>query len=92
MAQLRPDDHHQLIAAKLEFYEVAAGWSAIIRLPQIFPQDTAFETLRRLAIVTYPAHFFGLEDANRVVLSLITPTEIMQEAIERISVLLRDSC
>ena len=77
-----------LADSKLDFYEIAAGWTAIGRLPKIFDNETAFETLRDLNIVTHPAHFYGLEDPNRVVLSLITPTDILRLAMERIGQLL----
>ena len=77
-----------LRAASLDIFDVDAGWSAILRLPRLFDGETAFETLLRLAIVTHPAHFYGLNSMNRVVLSLIVPAETMLEAIDRISGLL----
>ena len=70
--------------ADLDVLDVAAGWSAILRLPRLFNDVTAFETLRNLSIATHPAHFYGLQDANRVVLSLIVPPEVMRTAISRI--------
>ena len=77
--------------AKLDILDVAAGWSAILRLPRHFNEQTAFATLRNQAIITHPAHFYGLQDVNRVVLSLIVPRETMQQAISRISALLSSS-
>lgn len=74
-----------LRAAGLDVLEVPAGWSAILRLPRLFHGETAFQTLRDLAILTHPAHFYGLPDTNRVVLSLIVPTETMRQAIARIT-------
>ena len=73
--------------AGLDIFDVAAGWSVILRLPRLFNGQTAFETLRKQAIMTHPAHFYGLQDVNQVVLSLITPVETMRQAIRRISAL-----
>ena len=80
----------QLAAARLDTYDTVAGWSAIVRLPQIFGRETAFTTLRQLAVLTHPTHFYGLEDPNRVVISLITPTEILHQAIGRLNATLED--
>lgn len=73
--------------AGLNLFEVAAGWSAILRLPRLFSGQTAFETLRGQAIMTHPAHFYGLPDVGCVVLSLIVPPETMRQAVVRISAL-----
>lgn len=70
--------------ADFDLYEVAAGWSAILRLPAIFNTESAFATLREAGILTHPAYFYGLDDPNRVVLSLIVPLDTMQQAIDRI--------
>lgn len=75
--------------ARLEIFDVVAGWSVILRLPRIFGAKSAFETLRELGIRSHPAHFFGLQDANKVVLSLLVPTEVMGEAVARIAAHLR---
>ena len=75
----------------MDLYEVAAGWSAILRLPRCFTHETAFETLRHQSVLTHPTHFYGLNDANRVVLSLIVPSSTMQEATERMRELITQS-
>ena len=80
-----------LDTAELDIYAVEAGWSAIIRLPRIFRHETAFQSLHDAGILTHPAHFYGLHNADRVVLSLITPTEIMQEALGRVQGLLKEA-
>lgn len=72
----------------LALYEVSAGWSAILRLPRLFEQQTAYATLRDAGILTHPAHFYGLREAGSVVLSLIVPRETMQQAVERLRRLL----
>ena len=85
----RIDQNVQLLKeARLDLFDVAAGWSAILCLPKVFAGESAFETLRRVAILTHPAHFYGLQGSNRVVLSLIIPTETMQQATARIQGLL----
>ena len=71
-----------LRGAGIEVLAVAAGWSAILRLPRVFADDSAFDTLRGAGILTHPASFYGLNDASRVVISLIVPTETMRRAAE----------
>ena len=80
-----------LRASKLEINDVAAGWNAILRLPHVFHEESAFITLRRAGILTHPAHFYGLPDPQRVVLSLIVPTETMRQAAEIICGLVREA-
>ena len=77
--------------AKLEILDVAAGWNAILRVPRVFHEENAFTTLRRAGILTHPAYFYGLHDPQRVVLSLIVPTETMQHAADKICGLVRDA-
>ncbi len=81
-----------LRAANLDLDQVEAGWNAILRLPRIFSQETAFEVLRDRAILTHPAHFYGLNDPNRVVLSLIVAPCAIQQAVTRIGDLLVQGC
>ena len=76
--------------AKLNLYDLLAGWSAILRLPRVFEQETAFATLRTAGILTHPAHFYGLQEPGSVVLSLIVPRETMQQAVARLQHVLRD--
>ncbi len=75
----------QLAAAKIEMHDLSAGWSAIIRLPQIFRHETTFQMLNHLAVLTHPTYFYGLQDSKRVVVSLITPAETLKKAVERIA-------
>ncbi len=81
-----------LTNANLEMYDVSAGWSAILRLPRLFDHESAFRTLRSAGIVTHPAHFYGLDDPSRVVLSLIVAEETMRQAVERINSLMKGVC
>ena len=78
-----------LRVAEIEIRDVAAGWNAILRVPRLFGDETAFATLRRAGILSHPAHFYGLPDAHRVVISLIVPAETMREATKRICELIR---
>ena len=80
-----------LRASKLEMYEIAAGWNAILRMPRVFHEESAFTTLQRAGILTHPAHFYGLPDPQRVVLSLIVPTETMRQAVDVICELVREA-
>ena len=70
--------------AKLSLYDLSAGWSAILRLPRVFDQESAFATLRIAGLMTHPAHFYGLPEPGSVVLSLIVPQERMHQAVRRL--------
>ncbi len=74
--------------AHIDMYDVSAGWNAIIRVPRLFDEESAFATLRRAGVLTHPAHFYGLNDGRRVVISLIVRAETMRKATEAIRALI----
>jgi len=58
----------------VEVLRLEAGWSAVLRLPQMAPEgDVADRLLQELDVVVHPGSFYGIADAGRVVVSLITP-------------------
>ena len=75
----------QLAAAGLTPLGLDAGWSGIVRLPRVFAERTAAESLLTLGIVTHPAEIYGLDEPSRVVLSLIVPEGVLREAVNRLN-------
>lgn len=78
----------QCIAAetpgKLQVLHVDAGWSAIIALPAcVGDRNCAERLLRDAGVIVHPGGFYGMADANRVVVSLIVPAEEFEEGIRR---------
>jgi aspartate/methionine/tyrosine aminotransferase len=68
----------------VEVLRVAAGWSAILRLPQVGEEDAAERLLREAGVVVHPGSFYGIAGAGRVVVSLLGPEGEFWEGLERI--------
>ena len=67
-----------------EVLRVAAGWSGILRLPQVGEGDAAERLLREVGVVAHPGSFYGIPKSGRVVVSLLGPKEEFREGLERI--------
>jgi hypothetical protein len=64
---------------------VEGGWSAILRLPNVLPEETwVTRLLADCGVVVQPGYFFDMLSGANVVVSLITPPEIFIEGIRRI--------
>jgi aspartate/methionine/tyrosine aminotransferase len=69
----------------VEVLRVAAGWSAILRLPQMGgDRDMAQMLLRDAGVVVHPGSFYGIAESGRVVVSLLGPIGEFAEGLERI--------
>jgi alanine-synthesizing transaminase len=68
----------------VEVLRVDAGWSAILRLPQIGEEDVAGMLLRGAGVVVHPGSFYGIAESGRVVVSLLGVEEEFAEGLERI--------
>jgi alanine-synthesizing transaminase len=55
----------------LEVLRVEAGWSAVLRLPQVGVGDVAERLLGEADTVVHPGSFYGIGEGGRVVVSLI---------------------
>ena len=73
-----------LRAHRLDVLGVQAGWSAVLRLPRTYGADDAATALLELGILAHPGFFFGIPERNRVVVSLLTPPDVMVEALGRL--------
>jgi hypothetical protein len=70
---------------------VEAGWSAIVRLPNIFSEEewtTRF--LEECSVIVQPGYFFDMPEEPYVVLSLITPEEEFTKGVNRMVHLLSE--
>ncbi len=67
-----------------EVLRVEAGWSAILRLPQVGEEDAAEMLLREVGVVVHPGSFYGIAESGRVVVSLLGFEQGFAEGLERI--------
>jgi aspartate/methionine/tyrosine aminotransferase len=69
----------------VEVLRVEAGWSAVLRLPQIgCNRDVAEVLLRDAGVVVHPGSFYGIAETGRVVVSLLGFAQEFAEGLERI--------
>jgi aspartate/methionine/tyrosine aminotransferase len=69
----------------VEVLRVEAGWSAILRLPQMGrDRDVAEMLLREVGVVVHPGSFYGIAESGRVVVSLLGVEQEFAEGLERI--------
>jgi aspartate/methionine/tyrosine aminotransferase len=68
----------------VEVLRVMAGWSAILRLPQMGEGDVAERLLREAEVVVHPGSFYGIAEPGRAVVSLLGAEGEFREGLERI--------
>ncbi len=69
----------------VDVLRVEAGWSAILRLPQLGGNgEVAERLLREEGVVVHPGSFYGIPQLGRVVVSLLGPRDQFEEGLERI--------
>jgi alanine-synthesizing transaminase len=69
----------------VEVLRVEAGWSAILRLPQMgWDGNIAEALLREAEVVVHPGSFYGIGESGRVVVSLLGFEQEFMEGLERI--------
>ena len=60
------------VESGVEVLRLEAGWSAVLRLPQMSSEgEMADRLLRELGVVVHPGSFYGIAETGRVVVSLI---------------------
>lgn len=63
----------------LQVLRTEAGWSAVLRLSGVdLGAAVEMELLREAGVVVHPGRFYGMTEANRVVVSLLVPTGEME--------------
>ena len=69
----------------VEVLRVEAGWSAILRRPQMAGEgDVAERLLAEGGVVVHPGSFYGIAESGRVVVSLLVRVEEFKQGLERI--------
>ena len=69
-------------ASAIEVLRVEAGWSAILKLPQV--NVSVEELIERAGVIVHPGSFYGMNEANRVVISLLGETEALREGLKKL--------
>ena len=59
------------------------GWTAVVRLPRTRSDEDWALTLLERDVVVHPGHFYDFADEGHVVVSLIVPPEVLEEALPR---------
>jgi aspartate/methionine/tyrosine aminotransferase len=79
------ENYSVAVRSGVEVLRLEAGWSAILRLPQMErEEDVAGRLLREAEVVVHPGSFYGIAEAGRVVVSLIVPADEFAEGLRGI--------
>ena len=61
------------------------GWFATVQMPRIrTSEEWALTLLERCDVLVQPGYFYDFDQEALLVLSLLTPTEIFQEGLQRL--------
>jgi alanine-synthesizing transaminase len=75
----------------VEVLRMDGGWSAVLKLPQDGKHGAVDEwVLREGGVIVHPGGFYGIAEAGRVVVSLITPRENFAEGMQILAELARN--
>jgi aspartate/methionine/tyrosine aminotransferase len=73
-------------AAGLEVLRMDGGWSAVLRLRGVGKGESVDEwVLREAGVIVHPGRFYGIAEAGRVVVSLITLREVFAEGVRKLA-------
>jgi aspartate/methionine/tyrosine aminotransferase len=65
-------------------FEPQAGWSAVLRLPDLIDdEDLAIDLLSRRGVAVHPGSLFGFPGNGYLVLSLLPPEPVFTEGVHR---------
>jgi aspartate/methionine/tyrosine aminotransferase len=71
--------------AACERLELEGGWYAVLRVPQTrSDEDLAIALLQQRGVLVHPGHFYDFPDDGYLVLSLITPLDVVREGLRRL--------
>ena len=69
---------------RLRVLDTDAGWSAVLSLPSCAGEPDCAERLaRERGVIVHPGSFYAMPEANRVVVSLIVPTDDFAAGIQK---------
>ncbi len=82
---LRHLDHDLALQNSCRRLEIQGGWYALLRVPVTqSDEDLAIALLRQQSVLAHPGHFYDFPDDGYLVVSLITPPELLRGGIARI--------
>jgi len=61
------------------------GWAGVLRVPRHVAGKTFVEAALERGVVVQPGEFYGLPE-GRVVVSLLTPTDVWSRGVDRLPV------
>jgi len=69
----------------ISLLSLQGGWYATLRIPAVKPEEEwVLEFLREDHVSVYPGYFFDFEKEAYIVISLLPPSAVFQEAVSRI--------
>lgn len=74
-----------LARSGIEVLRADGGWSAVLRLRRTWQAKSAFAELLEAGVVVHPGSLYGMQEENRVVVSLIVPPEQFAEGARLIA-------
>jgi len=70
----------------VERLRIEGGWSVVLRLPRIHSDEAWAELLlERTGVLTHPGHFYGFGADSHLAFSLLPPTEVFADAVQRLA-------
>ena len=70
----------------LTLQEPDAGWSAVVRVPNIVSEeDLVIRLITNDSVLVHPGFFFDFEDEAYLVVSLLPPADVFAEAMTRVA-------
>lgn len=82
---------HAIAGAGIHLLHVEGGWSAILQVPRIMPEETWVERLiTEQHVIVQPGYFFDMASEAYLVVSLITEPNTFAEGIRRLLSLLEE--
>jgi alanine-synthesizing transaminase len=78
------ENYSAAVGCGLQVLRLEAGWSAILRLPQIGADEVAGRLLRELDVIVHPGSFYGIAEGGRAVVGLIGPAGEFAAGLRRI--------
>jgi hypothetical protein len=83
---------NELAGTAIHVLRTEGGWSAILQVPRVMPEQTWVERLlTEQHVVAQPGYFFDMDSEAYLVVSLISKPEILAEGIRRLLLLLAQS-
>ncbi len=73
------------LAPSVRILPVEGGWSAVLRIPSIEPEEElALRLIERHSVAVHPGYFFDFESEGHLVVSLLTRPDIFAEGVQRL--------